>query len=123
MALIRVTQEICNDVWKLTFVNDPLKLSEDDKLRMRRYGEPEIDMGGTFLTDTELEYTLSEKKAKIRSDFPFTQEFDSRDPDFDSDTQTKVEAYRDAIITRFTDAFTTLREIEDTFTADKVYNI
>ncbi len=123
MALLRVYQKIENDVYKLTFVNDPLQLSEADKKKMQQYGEPEIDLGGTFLADTELEYDLPSKLAKIRSDFPYTQEFDSRSEPFDTDTQTKVEGYRDQIVGLFTDAITTLREIPDTFTGEKTYNV
>jgi hypothetical protein len=123
MALLRVFQEIDNDIWKLTFVNAPEYLSEGDKKLMSQFGEPEIDLGGTFLEDTENEFTLPTKKAKLRSDFPYTSSFDSRDSDFSENTKIKVEGYRDAIVTRFTDAMTDLREIEDTFTGERTYNI
>ena len=83
MALLRVFQEIDNDIWKLTFVNDPEYLSEGDKKLMSQFGEPEIDLGGTFLAETANEFTLPTKKAKVRSDFPYTSSFDSRDADFE----------------------------------------
>lgn len=123
MSLFRVFQSINNDVWALQFVNDPTYLTEGDKKAMRQFGEPEIDLGGTFLTSTENEFTLPTKKAKVRADFPYTQYFDSRDSDFETDTQTKVEAYRDEIMDRITDAFTTLRALADTFTGERTYNI
>jgi hypothetical protein len=123
MALLRVFQEIDNDIWKLTFVNAPEYLSEGDKKLMSQFGEPEIDLGGTFLEDTANEFTLPTKKAKLRSDFPYTSSFDSRDSDFSENTKIKVEGYRDAIVARFTDAMTDLREIEDTFTGERTYNI
>lgn len=123
MALLRVFQDIDNEVWNLTFVNDQTYLSDGDKKAMRQFGEPEIDMGGTFLADTANEFSLPTKKAKIRSDFPYTASFDSRDSDFETNTVTKVEGYRDAIVTRFTTALTDLREMEDTFTGEKTYNI
>lgn len=123
MALIRVFQAIDNDVWKVTFQNDPLQLSEDDKKRMSKFGEPEIDMGGTFLADTENTFTLPSKKAKIRADFPYTAEFDSRDTAFNTNTMTKVVAYRTEILSRITDALTALRNQADTFTGELTYNL
>ena len=123
MALIRVFQDIDNDVWSLTFVNDQNYLSQADKKAMQQFGEPEIDLGGTFLAETDNEFTLPAKKAKIRSDFPYTQTFDSRDEAFTENTSTKVLAYRDEIITRVTDALTALREESDSFTGEHVYNI
>lgn len=123
MALVRVYQGIDNDVWSLTFVNDPSYLSEGDKKAMRQFGEPEIALGGTFLSETENEFTLPAKTAKLRSDFPFTQTFDSRDETFSENTLTKVVGYRDAIITRITDAIEALREEADTFTGEHTYNI
>lgn len=122
MALIRVYQTIENDIWKLTFVNDISELTESDKSLMRKFGEPQINVGGTFGSDDDA-FTLPDKYIKIRSDLPYTQEFDSRDTTFDTDTSIKVLSYRDAIVTEITTAFTTLRDMEDTFTGEHVYNI
>jgi len=123
MAILRVYQKIDNDVWSLTFVNDPLALSDTDKNLMKKFGEPEIEMGDVYLDGTGNEFTLPTKKAKIRSDFPYTQEFDSTSAPFDTNTQVKVEAYRDDIVDRFNDALVALRAIPDTFTGEKVYTI
>lgn len=122
MALIRVFQVIENDIWKLTFKNDIVQLSEADKKLMRNFGEPEINVGGTYLSGED-EFTLPDKYVKIVSDLPYTAEFDSRDEPFDTSTQTKVEGYRAAIITKITDALTDLREQEDTFTGEHTFNI
>ena len=123
MALLRTKRCIDNDVYKITFINDPEYLSEGDKKLMRKFGEPEIDLGGVFLEDTGNEYELPEKKAKIRADFPYTAEFDSRDADFEDNTLTKVLAYETEIVARFTTALEDLRDNTDTFTAEKTYNI
>lgn len=123
MAILRVYQKQDNDVWKLTFVNDPLELSDTDKKKMRQFGEPEIALGGVYLASTGNEFTLPTKTGRIRSDFPFTQEFDSTAAPFDTNTQIKVEAYRDVIVSRFTSALITLRAITDTFTGEKTYTI
>lgn len=123
MAILRVYQSIDNDVWKLNFVNDPIELSDTDKKLMKRFGEPEIEMGGVYLEGTGNEFTLPTKKARIKADFPFLQEFDSKAPPFNTNTQTKVEAYREDIVERFTDALVALRETPDTFTGEKTYTV
>lgn len=123
MATLRVYQKIENDVWKLTFVNDPAELSDTDRKKMKQFGEPTIEVGGIYLEGEDEEFTIPTKTVRIRTDFPFTQEFDSLSEPFDTDTQTKVEGYRDAIVSRFTTAFTTLRAIPDTFTGEKTYTI
>lgn len=123
MATIRVYQTIENETWKLTFVNDPEKLTDTDKKLMRMYGEPEIELGGDFLASTGNAYSLPTQKAKVRSDFPLNRYFDSKSPPFDTNTQAKVMAYRDEIITRLTDAFDELRNHSDTFTGEKLYEV
>ena len=123
MALLRVYQTIDNDIWSLTFVNDPEYLSDGDKRLMKKFGEPQIDIGGTFLANTENTFTLPSRNVKVRADFPLTVTFDSRDADFETSTKDKVEAYRDEIVTRFTSAIQALRAIEDTFTGERTYNI
>ena len=120
--LIKVNQYIENEIWKLDFINVPEKISETDKILMRQYGEPEIAIGGSFGTSPDV-YTLPAKYIKLRSGFPFTQEFDSTCAPFNTDTQTKVLAFRDTVITNVTSALTTLRDNEDTFTSEQVYNL
>jgi hypothetical protein len=123
MAKIRVFKEITNDVWKAMFVNDAQELSETDKKLMRKFGEPEIQVGGLYLDGDPDEFELPELTIKIRSDLPYTAEFDSRTAPFDENTQTKVEAYIADIVDRFESAFTTLRAMPDTYTGEEVHNI
>lgn len=123
MALIRVFQTIDNEVWKLTFNNDVQSLNEDDRKRMQKYGEPEVNFGGTFLGETDDEFTLPARYLKVRADLPTTVEFDSRTEDFETNTQTKVLGYRTEILSRITDAFEDLRALTDTFTGEHTFNI
>lgn len=122
MALLRVFQSIENDLWQLTFVNDPNELSDTDKRLMQKFGEPEIQMGGSFLSGGDA-FTMPMKTARIRTDFPISITFDATAAPFNTDTQTKVIGYRDAIVTEFTTALTTLRTIPDTFTGEQTYNV
>ena len=122
MALLQVQQSIENSVWKLTFTNDSNSLSETDRRLMAEFGEPTIDIGGTFLTGGNA-FTLPDQHIRIKSEFPFTQEFDSTVAPFNTNTQTKVLGYRDAIVAAFTAALTALRANSDTFTGQQEYNI
>jgi len=123
MAILRVFQSIENDVWKLTFVNDADALSDTDRKKMKQFGEPEIEVGGVYLEAAPDEFTLPTKSVKIRSDFPFVQSFDSKSEPFDVNTQTKVEAYRDEIVSRFSTALVDLRNTVDTFSGEKTYTV
>lgn len=122
-ALLKIKREISNDVWVLNFSLDVSKLPESDKELMQKFGEPEINTGGTFLASTANEYILPDKYIKVRSGLPFTQTFDSKSPDFVSDTQAKAVAYQTAFVTKYTQAFTTLRTQEDEFTGEFLENI
>jgi hypothetical protein len=51
-AQLKIKRAINNDVWNITFSLDTEKLSESDKELMRKFGEPEINVGGIFLAPT-----------------------------------------------------------------------
>jgi len=123
MAKLRLFKSIENDIYVSIFEDDPEALSNQDKDLMQKFGEPEINMGGTFLSSTANEFTLPDSYVKVRSDFPQRVEFDSRAAPFDTNTLTKVNAYNTDITTRFTDAFTTLRALSDTYTGEVVVNV
>ena len=109
MAKLRIFSYLQNDVYTLRFENDATAISEEDKQLMNDFGEPEINIGGVFLDGTANEYTLPDAYLKVRSGFPFIQEFDAKSSTFSTNTLTKVEAYKTTITSRFTSAFTTLR--------------
>lgn len=120
MTKFRTYRTIENDVWKVTFIND--SMSEADRDLMEKFGEPEINLGGTYGSSPN-QFTLPDKYAKIRSDFPYTAEFDANDTPFDTNTGTKVSSYETGVITKITDALTTLRTNSDSFTGEQVYNL
>lgn len=196
MATLRTYKSIENDLYILLFVNDADQLGEDDKKRMRKFGEPEIDLGGTFiggaigtaiLSSTNVasvtiidggnnypsaptvsfsggagtgaagtavltngvvtsvtitnggsgytsaptvtfssaanEFSLPTCNVKIRSGFPVRREFDSTASPFDTNTLTKINAYKDTIQTRFTAAITALRNLSDSFSGEEIDTI
>lgn len=122
MAKIRVFQYIENDIYKIRFENDFAALAEQDKRFIIKFGEPEINMGGTYLSGTADEFTLDDKTIRIVSDLPYTAIFDSKASPFDTNTEVKIIAYRDAIMDDFQAAFTDLRTNTDTFTAEETYD-
>lgn len=122
-ALLKIKRSIENEVWKISFNLDSSSIPESDKALMYKFGEPEINVGGTFLTGDANEYVLADKYIKVKSGLPFTQEFDAKSPAFSSATQIKAEAFEAEFIVRYTAAFTTLRNTVDTFSGESIENI
>ena len=86
-GLLRIKRSIDNDVWTITFSLDLNLLPESDKELMRKFGEPSIEIGGTYLAETADQYTLPLKTLRIRSDLPYTQTFDSKSPEYADNPQ------------------------------------
>ncbi len=120
---LRVFKSIENLIYVVRFENDVTAISNSDKELMQKFGEPEINMGGTFLAESELEYTLPDRYVRIRSDFPQRVELDSRSSPFDADTQDKVNGYVTEMIAKFNAAVSTLRENTDSFTSEIIENV
>jgi len=122
-ALLKVTRDIENEVWKLTFSIDSLKLSESDKNLMAKFGEPSINVGGVFLSGGNDSYTLPDRYVRVRTDLPFTQSFDSTTSPFNLNTLVKAQAFQDTFVARYTAAFVELRSKADAFTGEYLFNV
>jgi hypothetical protein len=122
-ALLKIKRSIDNEVWKINFTLDVASIPESDKELMRKFGEPEINVGGTFTVAEVGDFTLPDKYIKVKSGLPFLQEFDSKSPDFLTDVKEKALAFEEEFIVRYTQAFTDLRSSEDTFTGERIENI
>ena len=120
---IRTFNSINNDVYTVVFDQDRTAISQSDKDLITKYGEPLIDVGGTFLAATGNEYTLPSQFIRIVSDLPFTQTFDSTTAPFNTATVTKVTQFVTDTLTKIEDAVTTLRANTDTFSGETVTNI
>ncbi len=126
MAKLRIFSYLENDVYTLRFENDPQALSNEDKQLMREFGEPEMNIGGTFLDSTPEEFTLPDSYVRIRSGFPVVRYFDAKGGEFATDTLEKVEGYKAEFIVRFEDAFTQLRANlpdQQAFIGEQVVNV
>jgi hypothetical protein len=122
-TLLKIKRTIENDVWKINFSLDVTSLSEYDKDLFRKFGEPQINIGGTYLADTVDAYTLADQYLRVRTDLPYTQEFDSKSPEYTANTQVKALAFQTAFVAAYNGAFTTLRANADTFTGEFLENI
>ena len=121
-AALKIKRSIENDIWKIQFSLDSSSLPESDKDLMRKFGEPQINVGGSFGIAPD-NYTLPDKWVRVKTDLPYTQEFDSKSDAFAMNTQIKAEAYQTAFKAAYAYAFTALRVKADTFTGEEIYNV
>lgn len=68
-------------------------------------------------------FTLPEKFIRVRTDLPFTQTFDSKSSIFSTNTQAKAELFETVFVERYSEAFSALRALNDTFTGEAIVNI
>lgn len=123
-ALLKIKRTIENDIFKINFSLDIPSLAEADKELIRKFGEPSINIGGVYLADTENEYTLPDKYIRIRTDLPYTQEFDAKSNELGFvSSKAQAMAFEESFVIKFEDAFTTLRSNTDTFTGERIVNI
>jgi hypothetical protein len=123
-AALKIKRSIDNDIWKINFSLDALTLSESDKELMRKFGEPTINVGGVYSSSSPVwEYTVPDKFLRVRTDLPYTQEFDSKSADFAEHTKEKALAFQTEFVSRYAAAFVALRTNADTFTGEAIENI
>lgn len=103
----------------------------DDVSRMERLGEPEINLGGTFILGSDSSgsgssdgsFTLGLSYAKIKTGSPFTQSFDSRDLGSLDNAISAASVWKDAIVARITFAVETLRNADAMINEEEVHEI
>ena len=123
-ALLKIKRTLDNDIFKINFALDIGSLPESDKDLIRKFGEPQINIGGVYLEDTANEFTLPDKFIRIRSDMPFVQEFDAKsNPLGFASTQAQAVAFQEEFVARYQEAFSNLRATADTFTGEFIENI
>jgi hypothetical protein len=123
-ALLKIKRTLDNDIFKINFSLDISSLPESDKDLIRKFGEPQINVGGLYLEDTDNEFTLPDKFIRVRSDMPFVQEFDAKSNFLGfTSTQIQAEAFQEAFVAKYQEAFTNLRATSDTFTGEFIENI
>ena len=120
MAKLYVNQSIQDNTYIFTF--ELKAISEADSVLLAKYGEPDVDFGGTF-SEGELSFTTPSNVKALPSDFPVTIRVDVAVTPFDTDTANKLALYRSTMEARIVAAFTALRNTTDGFTGEFVTNI
>lgn len=111
MINIGTTRHIDNGKYHVSISADDF--SEADAALIRKFGDPIINLGGTF-TSTDLSFTLADDQGhRLRANSPFQQSFDSADY---ADAEDRAILWGETIVARIEGAMTTLRDKQDTFT-------
>lgn len=123
-ALLKIKRTLDNDIFKINFSLDVASLPESDKDLIRKFGEPQINIGGVYLENTDNEFTLPDKFIRVRTDLPYVQEFDAKSNLLGfSSTQAQAVAFQAEFVDRYQEAFSSLRSTADTFTGEFIENI
>jgi len=112
---IRKFFSVNNDVYKVSLTTEDW--SENDLNLMARFGEPEVDVGGSFTTPT---FTLPSNLVKVKSEVPITQTFDVRDY---ANAEARADKWEETISARINAAVVALRTETDDFTREEVENV
>jgi len=115
---IRTFRKLDNDVYRVSIYTETW--SEADSLLMAKYGEPEIDLGGSFTSDEDT-FTLPTQLQQVRRDVPFAGAFDARD--YAEKAPAYALAWSTAISARISAAVHALREQADAFTGETVIGV
>jgi len=110
---ITVVKYIEGDVFKVDIRATDYSQVELEK--MASFGEPEINLGGTFVGPPP--YTLADSYAKIKTGVPFLAAFDVRDH---ADAEDRADVWAAAIVVRLKAEITTLRATIDSYTGETV---
>jgi hypothetical protein len=87
--------------------------SEQELEFMQKFGEPEIDLGGSFTGPPA--YSLPTNLVALKSDSPFREAFDSKDF---VDAEDRANVWADEIVVRIKAAMDTLRANMDDFSGE-----
>lgn len=81
---IRIIKKLVDSVFNVRIQTEDW--SEHDRMLMVKHGEPEINLGGTFRAEpdtcseeSQFDFILDDVYARVMTESPFTQKFDTRD--------------------------------------------
>lgn len=113
---IRRLYSLVNNVYKVSIYTEAW--SEGDKNLMSNFGEPEIDLGGSFTGPPA--FDLPNNLVRVMSEVPFTQSFDGGDY---ADADDRANVWGTKVSSRIVAAITTLRANADDFTREEVETV
>lgn len=120
MAVLKVKQKVEDTLYVYQF--DLEEISPADASLIDKFGEPNINVGGSFTTDS-VAWTLPDEYVKLPSGFPVVKKVDASVAPFSTNTANRLATYRTTITARVAAAFDTLRDNTDTFTNQYLTNI
>jgi hypothetical protein len=115
---IRIFQEIVNGVLQVRLNTEDW--SEGDLDAMRSFGEPSIDLGGSFSSGGSVSFERPHAIQRVKTDSPFVAKFDSRDYD---DPAGMALAWKQEVSARIVKAVTDMRSIKNGFDNEEVINV
>lgn len=100
------------------------ELSSADNELVAKYGDPYVQVGGTFLDeDTGFSFTLEESLIKLKAQFrKYTKFFDANDLG-NSEAEKRANLFEKTIRKRLETALEILRNSSDTFSTHKRYTV
>jgi len=109
--VLKVTKSLANNIYTVILTAE--SVSQADLDLMTEYGEPIIDIGGSF-TGPPI-FTLASKEKKIRTGFPVIQQFDGN---ADDDAEDKANAWTSENKAKILSALVTLRANVNAFSSE-----
>lgn len=126
---IRAFKSIQDGLYTVRLVTE--EWSQEDMRMMTNFGQPTVDLGGTFDGVDELgspppdalpdvTYTLPTRVVGVKTDSPFEQAFDIRDY---ADAEDRARLWQLVVTERIATAVVTMRSQADTFTGEEVTTV
>lgn len=110
---IRTFKQIIGNVFQVAI--NTQDWTELDNQLMASFGEPEIDLGGSFTGPPA--FTLPSNYVRIKSGSPFVGRFDGDDY---GDAEQRADVWADEVVVRLKAAIDALRANTDDFTGESV---
>jgi hypothetical protein len=114
---IKIEKSVTDGVYKVKFITEDFSVSETEL--MTKFGEPEVEMGGTFTVGSDV-WSISSNLKKIETDFPVEVLFDSRD---NANAMAHAMNYKNIIVVRMQTEMQTLKTNYDGFTGEETVNV
>lgn len=114
---IRTFFILSNDKYRVSVYTEDW--SEGDNELMVKYGEPQIDIGGSFSDPT---FTLPSVLKNIKTESPFAEQFDARDTSA-ATAKARAQRWASDIADRIETAVGTLRGNDDDYSGETVVQI
>ena len=125
---IRIFKKLQNGVFIVRIQTEDW--SENDRNLMIKYGEPEINLGGTFVPDASSSDSASSEEidlptmyARVMTESPFIQRFDARDCGSIAEARSVAQQWASLIEERIAEVVSELRSKNDVFTTEEITEV